>query len=126
MEVFEQGRGASRSMSIEDLLKELQLEYIHSIPEKIKEIKEFLEKKDLDSLINSYHKLKGSGKTYGLDEVSVLGQFFEIWMREQKEKALPFVPKSMEILERIFTSRSQSKPYDLESDPEYQKLTSLK
>ena len=109
-------------MSMEDLLKELQLEYIQSIPEKIKEIKESLEKKDLDSLINSYHKLKGSGKTYGLDEVSILGQFFETWMRDKKEKTLPFVPKSVEILERIFTSRSQSKPYAIESDPEYQKL----
>ena len=113
-------------MSIDDLLKELQQEYIQSIPEKIKELKEFLEKKDMENLLNSFHKLKGSGKTYGLEEVTILGQFFEIWMRDKKEKVIPFVPKAIEILERIHASRVDSKPYLIEVDAEYQKLQSLK
>lgn len=113
-------------MSIDDLLKELQQEYIQSIPEKIKELKEFTQKNDLDNLINTFHKLKGSGKTYGLDEVTLLGQFFEGWMREKKEKVVPFVPKAIEILDRIHAARAQSKPYSLDTDAEYQKLLSLK
>lgn len=113
-------------MSMEDLLKELQLEYIQSIPDKINEITGFLEKKDLKNLINAHHKLKGSGKTYGLDEVSILGQFFENWLRDEKEKALPFISKSIEILERIYTSRKEGNPYSLESDSEYLRLTALK
>lgn len=113
-------------MSMDDLLKELQFEYIQSMPEKINEITVFLEKKDLKNLINAHHKLKGSGKTYGLEEVSTLGQFFENWLRDEKEKALPFVSKSLEILERIYTSRKEGTPYLLESDSEYLKLTALK
>ncbi len=113
-------------MSIDDLLKELQQEYIQGIPEKIQELKEFSQKNDLENLINSFHKLKGSGKTYGLEEVSVFGQFFEIWMREKKEKVFPFIPKAIQILERINASRIQGKPYSLDSDQEYQKLLSLK
>jgi HPt (histidine-containing phosphotransfer) domain-containing protein len=125
MEVFG-SKGARSSMSMEDLLKELQFEYIQSIPEKINEIKNSFEKKNLPALINSFHKLKGSGKTYGLDEVSTLGQFFENWLRDKGEKALPFVLNSIEILNRIYRSRGEGKPYSLESDPEYLKLNSLK
>lgn len=113
-------------MSMDDLLKELQLEYIQGIPEKIKEIREFAAKNALDDIINSFHKLKGSGKTYGLDEVSVLGQFFEMWLREKKEKALPFSLKAAEILQRIYDSRTQGQIYNLEADAEYKKLKELK
>lgn len=113
-------------MSIDDLLKELQQEYIQSIPEKIKELKDFTQQNDMENLLNTFHKLKGSGKTYGLDEVTLLGQFFEIWMREKKEKVIPFVPKAVEILERIHEARVNSKPYSLDTDSEYQKLLSLK
>jgi HPt (histidine-containing phosphotransfer) domain-containing protein len=113
-------------MSMDDLLKELQLEYIQGIPEKIQEIKDFSEKKDLENLLNSFHKLKGSGKTYGLPEVSTLGEFFEGWLREKKEKAIPFTQKAIGILERIHASRTNSKPYSLDTDAEFQTLKSLK
>lgn len=113
-------------MSMDDLLKELQLEYIQSIPTKINELNEFLQKKDLENLINCFHKLKGSGKTYGLEEVSILGQFFELWMREQKEKVLPFVPKSIELLTKIHAARAEGKPFAINADPEYQKLMTIK
>lgn len=113
-------------MSMDDLLKELQLEYIQGIPEKIKEIREFASKNDLENLINSFHKLKGSGKTYGLEEVSILGQFFEMWLREKAEKAIPFSLKAAEVLQRIFDSRTQGQPYNLESDSEFKRLKELK
>lgn len=113
-------------MSMDDLLRELQLEYIQGIPEKIEELKAFSAQNDFENLLNAFHKLKGSGKTYGLPEVSVLGEFFEGWLREKKEKAIPFAKKASEILERIHTSRKQSTPYSLEQDSDFQKLKSLK
>ena len=113
-------------MSMDDLLRELQLEYIQSIPEKKAELTQYLELKDVDNLINCFHKLKGSGKTYGLDEVSILGQFFESWMREHKEKVLPFIATAVEILDRIYTYRKESKPYHLHEDPGFQKLNSIR
>ena len=111
---------------MDDLLKELQLEYIQGIPEKIQELRIFCQTNDFDNLLNSFHKLKGSGKTYGLEEVSELGQFFELWLREKKEKAVPFSKKAIEILERIHSSRVQSKPYSLETDSDFQSLKNLK
>jgi HPt (histidine-containing phosphotransfer) domain-containing protein len=113
-------------MSMDDLLKELQLEYIQGLPEKIQELKTFSDQKDFQNLLNAFHKLKGSGKTYGLEEVSALGQFFEGWLREKKEKAIPFTKKASEILERIHSSRSNDKPYSLDTDTEFQNLKSLK
>jgi HPt (histidine-containing phosphotransfer) domain-containing protein len=113
-------------MSMDDLLKELQLEYIQGMPEKIQELKAFSKEKDLENLLNAFHKLKGSGKTYGVEEVSILGEFFEMWLREKKDKAIPFANQAAIILERIYTSRKESKPYSLTTDLEFQKLKSLK
>jgi len=111
---------------MDDVLKELQLEYIQSIPAKITEIKNFLAQKDIDSLINSFHKLKGSGKTYGIAEVSSLGQFFELWMREKKDSVLPFIPVAAELLQRIYSHRQKNMPFAIEQDPDFVKLQSIK
>lgn len=113
-------------MSMDELLRELQIEYVHSIPEKIKEIREFTTNNDLSGLINAFHKLKGSGKTYGIDEVTLLGQFFEMWLREKGEKVLPFSLKATEILQKIQNSRMEGNRYPIESDQEFVKLQSLK
>jgi HPt (histidine-containing phosphotransfer) domain-containing protein len=110
---------------MEDILKELQQEYIQSIPSKMTEIQNFLQAKDIENLINSFHKIKGSGKTYGLEEMSVLGQFFEHWMRDQQEKVLPYVPKAIEFLNKVYTSRQKNTPFPLADDPEFIKLQSL-
>ncbi len=113
-------------MSMDDLLRELQVEYINSIPEKVVELRDFFANKDLENLINAFHKLKGSGKTYGLDEVTLLGQFFEMWLREKGEKALPFTLKAVEILEKIYQSRLGGNRYSIETDQEFLKLEELK
>lgn len=113
-------------MSIDDLLKELQEEYIQTMPEKIQELKDFFTAKDEENLLNAFHKLKGSGKTYGIDEVSTLGQFFETWMRDKKEKVIPFVPRAILILERIYAARAQHAPYPIEADADFLKLQTIK
>lgn len=113
-------------MSMDDLLKELQTEYVEGLPEKISEIESFLFNKNIEGLINSFHKLKGSGKTYGIDEVTVLGEFFETWMREDRKTVMVHVPVSIAILNRIYEARVQSAPYAIDADPEFKALLSLK
>lgn len=113
-------------MSINDLLKELQLEYIQSLPEKMMEIETHLKSQNLELLINAFHKLKGSGKTYGLEEVTILGQFFESWLRKEGTKAMPFANYAIAILKRIEDARKKQTPYDMTKDIDFKKLESMK
>lgn len=113
-------------MSIDDLLSELQKEYIESIPAKIQEISTFITSSDVEGLINSFHKLKGSGKTYGVEEISILGQFFEQWLRQGGVNIISYTTSSISILERIFQSRLQKKPYDINQDSDFQNIQKVK
>ncbi len=111
---------------MDDLLKELQTEYVESLPEKISEIESFLFNKDKENLINAFHKLKGSGKTYGVDEVTILGEFFESWMRDKIEAAIPHVPKSIELLKKIYEARMKATPYSIDQDSDFKSLIAIK
>jgi HPt (histidine-containing phosphotransfer) domain-containing protein len=59
------------------MIKSLQRDYLASIPEKIKIIEEQIGANDQSNLRESFHKLKGTGKTYGIPEVSELGALVE-------------------------------------------------
>ncbi len=109
-------------MSLNDLMDELRAEYIQSFPQKIADITTYFQQKDLDNLINSFHKIKGSGKTYGIPEMSELGEHFERLLKEQKEAALPLVSKAILLIQRIHAKRLTHQEHILSSDPDYTSL----
>ena len=58
--------------TLEQMMSELRAEYLASFPQKFTEIASHLEARDFLSLRNDFHKLKGTGKTYGIPEISEL------------------------------------------------------
>ena len=64
-------------MSFEDLLKNLQVDYVAAIPNKIAQIRAQVRNADVPALRESFHKFKGTGRTYGLPEVSELAEVVE-------------------------------------------------
>lgn len=113
-------------MSVDELLKQLQQEYIQSIPDKIHELQSSYNEKDIQALLNSFHKFKGSGKTYGINEITILGQFFETWIREKGDQVLPFVPQAISIMDKIHQARTNNLPYDLSTDSDFKNLENIK
>jgi len=67
----------SNSNSLQDVLAELQRNYIASMPGKITVLDGLWRAGELDKLRTEYHKLKGTGKTYGLPEVTQVGEALE-------------------------------------------------
>ena len=64
-------------MSFEHKLKEIKVEYVKNFSHTLSEIEKNLFKKNLSLLQDHFHKLKGSGKTYGLPEVSKVSEILE-------------------------------------------------
>ena len=62
---------------LDDILAELQVEYLASLPKRADIIAEALDKKDYKTVITEFHKLKGTGKTYGLDHVTDIAEVCE-------------------------------------------------
>ncbi|MBK9294381.1 MAG: Hpt domain-containing protein [Oligoflexia bacterium] len=58
-------------------LDDLQIIYMQSLKEKIELLDKALVEKDLQKVISLFHKMAGSGKTYGFNEISELGFYAE-------------------------------------------------
>lgn len=121
-------------MSLEDLLKELQKSYLESFPEKIRNLEVLWKEGQFDELTTEYHKLKGTGRTYGLPEVTHLGEILEsiseyhtLEAPETRTETLNVaVPLSLHLLERIRMTRTTAGlEYGLDVDPEFLRLLSL-
>jgi len=61
-------------MNIEEVLKGLRKDYINAFPFKLEEISKRIHNKDKNAVINLFHQIKGSGKTYGFVEISVCAE----------------------------------------------------
>jgi chemotaxis protein histidine kinase CheA len=116
-------------MSLDAMMAELQKEYIAGLSEKVIEVQSYLEKLDLKAAQNLFHKLKGSGATYGIPEASQLGDLMENYFKKvnaQKTPTNSLDPKilsnmaaGVEMLRKISAARKSETPYSLENDPQY-------
>ena len=77
--------------------KELIVEFVKSLEEKLSLYENALEKKDFESLGGIGHKLAGSGGTYGFDKISDIGTQIE-YSAEDKD-----FEKLIELKEKLFT-----------------------
>lgn len=109
--------------SLQQVLAGLQKTYIASLPEKVTNIDSLWRSRDLEKLKTDYHKLKGTGRTYGLPEVSLLGDAMErLTDLSDLDTLAQAVPLSLALLEAIRDSRSQGRPLDIENEPDFKRI----
>lgn len=108
------------------LLLELKEEYLKALPKKIEKINQLLEEEKWNELHDEFHKLKGTGKTYGFPQISQVCQILENLsaMRPIQDKSL-FIQGS-ELLARMQHSYEQNQSFDLEKDNFARRLLALK
>jgi len=110
-------------MSFTDLMKALTQDYVKSLPEKIARIRGQIEAKSVTELRDSFHKLKGTGRTYGLPEVSELADCVEkVCVGAELERALLAAGYAVEILGDIHTSRLHQLGHQLGTDPRFHEI----
>jgi chemotaxis protein histidine kinase CheA len=121
--------------SLTALLAELQKNYLASFNEKAVNLEHLWKTGKLEELTTEYHKLKGTGRTYGLPEVTQLGEVLEsiceyhVGLHDEMALTAALanaVPVSLRLLDRIQTSRtSAGEEYLLDTDPDFLLLLSL-
>ncbi len=111
--------------SLQEILAGLQKTYLASMPDKVTNINALWKAGELEKLETEYHKLKGTGRTYGLPEFTFLGEILErICMLDPK--SLPTaVPLSLTLLTRMRDARVQGASVDLDNEPDYQQLKKI-
>jgi HPt (histidine-containing phosphotransfer) domain-containing protein len=112
-------------MSIQDVIAGLQKTYLASMPEKIALIDSLFKSGDLEKLETEYHKLKGTGRTYGLPEFTDLGATLERICEIDPSSLAQAVPLSLELMARMRDARVHGASVDLANEPNFQTLLKI-
>ncbi len=103
-------------------MKQLKKEYIDTLPEKRERISLLFEKKKFEELETEFHKMKGTGKTYGLSEVSLLGEVLEKLCIKFPSSLASAIPVALLLIEEIFKARILDHEFLIEDSDAFQKL----
>ena len=112
-------------MSFEELLKSLRADYLDSLPGKIDIILNQIHATALDDLRESFHKLKGTGTTYGLPEVSELAEVLEDICTDRPTDAPRAALRATELLREIHQAHSNDRAFDLSADARFTEVRDL-
>lgn len=111
---------------LNEVLSELKKDYLEKFPTKLSVLRELTEKQNWLQLEEEYHKLKGTGKTYGFPEVSTVCEQMEALAKFEQNQIPDLFEKAVTLLETIYQHYLENKPLNLESDSFARSLLALK
>lgn len=112
-------------MNFDNLMDQLRGEYLATIPEKIQVIVQLYNANDAHGVSEIFHKLKGTGGTYGVPEISTFGETLENFCKAQPSNLKAVLPDAIELLKKIHASRLKNEAYDINADSHFQKIKGL-
>lgn len=99
------------------VLGELKKEYLEKFPRKLEALQNLTDQQNWQKLEEEYHKLKGTGKTYGFPEVSTVCQRLEDLAQNPATRDPETFQKALTLLEKIYQSYVANEPLRLDQDP---------
>jgi len=107
-------------MDFDAMMAELRQEYLADLPGVINNLKTAHSDANGEEVHRIFHQLKGSGKTYGFDEITELCKIME---SSTKDNSIPdSCNDAISLLEAILEKRSSNETVNLNLDPRYIKL----
>jgi HPt (histidine-containing phosphotransfer) domain-containing protein len=112
-------------MNFDNLLSQLRIEYVSSLPEKIQIIRHFYNSGDALGVKEVFHKLKGTGATYGVPEISMIGETVEQFCKTKPQDMKTVIPDALALLDSVHTSRTKNEEFNVSADPRFQRICQL-
>ena len=109
-------------MSFDEMMAGLKRDYIKSMPDKIQRIQQVYNTADLKQLREEFHKLKGTGKTYGVPEITDLCAAIEQLCLEQSPHAINDVKTALQILGEIHCARASEQAFNVVGDKRFTEI----
>ena len=87
-----------------EILDELRAEYLAAMPDIIKNIEEMYEQKNWSALEKVFHKLTGSGKTYGLPDITDIARAIETYFQKYNPPSEDLIGESIQVFKEIISA----------------------
>jgi HPt (histidine-containing phosphotransfer) domain-containing protein len=111
---------SSKEDELNNILEDLKNDYKSQMPSRLAKLESLTQKNDFAGLALEYHKLKGTGKTYGFAEISKISEQLEKICENSQDHKLIVI--GLELLKKYFTSlegHSNNEKFNLETDESY-------
>ena len=105
---------------------ELQKEYLQTILLNLNNIESFFETKNIKEIKKEFHQLKGSGKTYDIEEISILSSLVEELCLKECVDFEQIKTPIIELLKKIIKSHTLGRPISLTKEEQFQKISAQK
>lgn len=105
-----------------EIMAELQKEYLASFDEKFRLLKKCFQDQDWNGLELEYHKLKGTGATYGVPEVTDLCRIMESICQKTGSLNNEQLNSSILLLSKIKDKYTKKTDFQLSDQPEFIKI----
>jgi chemotaxis protein histidine kinase CheA len=108
-----------------EMMKKLQQEYLASMPARLVRIHEQIRIRDIEALRGEFHKLKGTGRTYGFDAVSEVAEIAENRLAEAHVSCLTAASLAAAVLEELHDHYLRQRPVALDALAKFAELKRL-
>ena len=112
----------SSSLLPPEIIQCLQQDYVASFDEKLAHLKAALERHNWEELYNIFHKLAGSGATYYMPEISILGRSAEKYFKTTALPDLKVAQECVAVIEKVFAARKKGLECPVDQEPILKKL----
>lgn len=112
-------------MTIPPFLLELRTNYLHSFHDKALRIEELWKKNNLQLLRDEFHKMKGTGQTYGFAEISQLGEILEKICLDQCDRIDVAIPLALSLLADLVAQRLNDQELNCADDQRFKELKQM-
>lgn len=107
----------NKTQKLSEVLAELKAEYLQSLPVKIAKLEKLLAEEAWSDLTEEFHKLKGTGKTYGFPEISILCEKLEVLSSSKETQKTVLFEQALLLFHKMRASYNKGETFDLERDP---------
>lgn len=98
---------------LDQLLQEMKQDYLEALPKKIVLLEKLTKEKNWDQINTEYHKLKGTGKTYGFPEISKISEHLESLSAKKETQITMLFDQATQLLRDIVDGYNANKPINL-------------
>lgn len=95
------------------MMESMRSEYLRVLPERIDLIATLAQKPDWDRCYDEFHKLKGTGQTYGFPDVTILCQRLEDLCRDPQQRREEHLTSALKLLNYLLDCYTRAHPIDL-------------
>lgn len=111
-----------QSNELNTLFAELKAEYLETFTEKITTIEKAWQAKNRKQLESEYHKIKGTGATYGVNEATQVAEVLETLCHEGSNKLGMCVLVSIHLFKKIENHYKTEAPFEMSKDAAFKFL----